>query len=51
MKENYINIFEVFTKKLTNWINELIDKTPNITIATVLFILGFYLSGVVKNWL
>ncbi len=49
MKEDYINIFEVFTKKLTNWINELIDKTPNIIIATVLFILGFYLSGVVKK--
>ena len=49
MKEDYINIFEVFTKKLTNWINELIEKTPNIIIATVLFILGFYLSGVVKK--
>ncbi|WP_144281823.1 mechanosensitive ion channel family protein [Chryseobacterium echinoideorum] len=49
MKEDYINIFEVFTKKLTNWVNELIEKTPNIIIATVLFILGFYLSGVVKK--
>lgn len=49
MKEDYINIFEVFTKKLTNWINELIEKTPNIIIATVLFIFGFYLSGVVKK--
>lgn len=49
MKEDYLSIFEIFTKKLTTWINELIEKTPNIIIATVLFILGFYLSGVVKR--
>lgn len=49
MKEDYLSIFEVFTKKISNWINDFIEKTPNIIIATVLFLLGFYLSGLIKK--
>lgn len=49
MKEDYLSIFEVFTKKISNWINDFIEKTPNLIIATVLFLLGFYLSGLIKK--
>lgn len=49
MKEDYLSIFEVFTKKTSNWINDFIEKTPNLIIAVVLFLIGFYLSGFIKK--
>jgi mscS mechanosensitive ion channel len=46
---DYINIIEVFTKKIHLWIQLFIDKTPNIVIALLVFILGFYLSRLIKK--
>ena len=44
---DYINIIEVFSKKIHLWIEVFIDKTPNIVIALLVFILGFYLSRLI----
>ncbi|AQX02259.1 mechanosensitive ion channel family protein [Elizabethkingia anophelis] len=49
MKKEYLNIIEVFTHKVTNWVNEFIERTPNLIIALVLFLMGFYFSGLIKK--
>lgn len=46
---DYISIIEVFTNKIKVWTNMFIDKTPNIVIAILVFMIGFYFSRFIKK--
>ena len=46
---DYISIIEVFANKIKIWTNMFIDKTPNIVIAILVFMIGFYFSRFVKK--
>lgn len=49
MQEDYTNIVRVFTKKADSWVNDFIEHTPNLLLALLIFILGFYISRFVKS--
>ncbi len=49
MESNYINLWEVFTHKTELWIDEFLEKTPNIVLALIVFFLGFLFARFIKN--
>ncbi|MDO4880662.1 MAG: mechanosensitive ion channel family protein [Capnocytophaga sp.] len=49
MINEYVDIIEVFTNKLKLWTNTFLYKTPNIVIAIIVFIIGFYLSRLISK--
>lgn len=45
----YSDIISTFTVKINATIEAIIDKTPNLTLAIIVFIAGFYLAKLVNN--
>jgi len=49
MEAEYLNIFQVFTRKLETWVNNFIEKTPNLLIAILIIVAGFYLARLINK--
>lgn len=49
MKNEYIDIISAFTIKINAFINNFIEKTPNILLAILVFVIGYYVAKFINS--
>ena len=48
---NINNAYKLISDKLTLWLKELIKLLPNIALAAIILVLGFFISRLLKTWI
>lgn len=49
MNADFLHILNAFAERARQWGNMLIDQTPNLVLAVIIFIFGCYLAGVLRR--
>ena len=47
---NLEKAYGLIIEKLTSWLNDLVSLLPNLAVAAIVVILGFFLSGILKRY-